>query len=306
MENLAAVDLNLLVVLDALLAERSVTRAGARVGLSQPAVSNALARLRALVGDPLLVRAGSAMEPTPRALELAGPVRHALATLGRALSTAPRFDPATSQHTFRVAATDEAQLTLVPPLAARLAAAAPGVDLSLARATSRVEDGLRTGRHDLYVGSWLDIPASLNHHLLRHEPFACVARKGHPALTGGLTLGAFAAAAHVLVTPAERPGSAVDAALADQGVDRRVALRTPHLSVAARVVARTDLLAILPRRVAETFAAELPIDVFTPPLDAPAVPVHLVWHPRAHDHAPQRWLRQQLMDTAAAEDDAAW
>lgn len=301
MENLAGVDLNLLVVLDALLAERSVTRAGVRLGLSQPAVSNALSRLRGLFGDPLLVRAGARMEPTPRALELAAPVRHALEILGRTLSPSPNFDPARSSHVFRICSADHLELTLLPRLLERLEQIAPGVDIVMSRVSSGVEHDLRTGHVDLYLGVWLDIPSSLQHHLLRHETFACIGRAGHPTIGSRLTLKRYAECGHVLVTPSEWPGRTVDTALSDRGLGRRVAFRTPHLLVAPLVVTRTDLIATLPRSVAEVFAELLPLEVHTPPLDAPGFGVQMVWHPRTHDHAPHRWLRQVVMDLTAEE-----
>ncbi len=299
MENLAGIDLNLLVVLDALLAERSVTRAGVRLGLSQPAVSNALSRLRSLFGDPLLVRAGSAMAPTPRALELAAPIHHALELLGRTLSPSPDFDPATSSHVFRLCATDDLELTLLPRLLEELGSIAPGIDVAVSPASREAEHNLRSGHVNLFLGVWLNIPSSLQHHLLRHESFACIARTGHPAIRSRLTLKRFAEAGHVLVTPAEGPGRVIDTVLSDQGLGRRIAVRTPHYLVAPLVVARTDLIATLPRTVAVTFAELLPISVYTPPLDAPGFPIHMVWHPRSHDHAAHRWLRQVIMNLAS-------
>lgn len=301
MENLLGVDLNLLVVLDVLLAERSVTRAARRVGLSQPAVSNALSRLRDAFDDPLLVRAGNAMEPTPRALELAASVHHALAALDRVLSPSPHFDPRDSSHVFRISAADDHELTLLPSLLEELEERAPGIEVSMTRPTRETEDNLRSGQIDLYIGSWSSIPSALHHHLLRHETFACIARRGHPAVRSRLTLKRFTEAGHVLVTPVERPGTVIDTALSDQGLGRRVAFRTPHSLMAPLIVARTDLIATLPRTVATTFARLLPLNVFSPPLDAPGFPVHMIWHPRSHEHAPHRWLRRVIMDLASAE-----
>ena len=301
MENLRGTDLNLLVVFDALLEERSVTRAGARVGLSQPAVSNALARLRGLFEDPLLVRVGSSMQPTPRALELAGPLHHALEALNRALSAAPSFDPAHSSHVFRMSVGEHLELTLLPKLAERLAQTAPGVEVSLSPASGGTEDDLRTGRIDLYLGAWFKIPASLHHHLLRHETFACIARREHPAIRSRLTLKRFTELGHVVITPSEWPGHIIDTALSDQGFGRRIVCRTPHAVVAPLVVARSDLIAVLPRTVAATFADFLPLKVYAPPVDTTGFPVHMVWHPRTHALAPHRWLRQTIMDLVSAE-----
>ncbi len=301
MENLRGIDLNLLVVFDALLAERSVTRAGARVGLSQPAVSNALARLRNLLEDPLLVRVGSGMQPTPRALELAGPLHHALDALNRALSSAPTFDATKSSHVFRLSMAEDLELTLLPRLVERLSATAPGIDVSFIRASRETEDDLRTGRSDLYLGAWFKIPSALHHHLLRHEAFACIARDGHPAIRSRLTLKRFTELGHVLIGPADWPGDVIDTALSDQGFGRRVVCRVANAAVAPLVVARSDLIAVLPRTLAATFAEVLPLKVYVPPLDTSGFAVHMVWHPRAHALAPHRWLRQTIMDLVSAD-----
>ncbi len=301
MENISAIDLNLLVVFEALVAERSVTRAAGRVGLSQPAVSNALGRLRALLGDPLLVRTGRGMEPTARALELSGPIQQALEGIRRALAPSASFEPERSPYTFRVRSADNLELSLLPRLLERLGRVAPLVDIVVDRVGHTTDEDLRAGRIDLYLGSWFNVPSGLEQHLLQHETFACIARKGHPLIKTRLTLKAYMRAGHVLVEAGDRPSSVVDTVLADQGLGRRVVLRTPHFLVAPLMVARTDLIATLPRSVATTYAQFLPLNVFDPPLDAPGFPVQMVWHRRTHEQAPHRWLRRLIMDLSSAE-----
>jgi DNA-binding transcriptional LysR family regulator len=303
-ENIAGLDLNLLVVLEALLAERSVTRAARRLGLSQPAVSNALGRLRSLLQDPVVVRTAHGMEPTPRALELAVPIQQALDAIRRALAPSPSFDPERSAHTFRVRSADDLELSLLPQLIERLKLAAPLVDIVMTGVGDTTEEDLRSGRIDLYLGNWFAVPAGLERHLLLHETFVCIARKGHPQIKSRLTLKAYVAAGHVLVASGDRAGHGVDTLLSDQGLGRRIVLRTPHFLAAPLVVARTDLIATLPKRVATTYARFLPLNVFTPPLDAPAFPVHMVWHRRTNELEPHRWLRQQIMNLAG--DGASW
>lgn len=304
MENIAGLDLNLLVVLEALLAERNVTRAARRLGLSQPAVSNALGRLRALLGDPLLVRSASGMEPTPRALELGVPIAHALDTLRRALTASAPFDPKESAFTFRIRSADNLELSLLPRLIACLERAAPRVDIVVTPVSDATEDDLRAGRIDLYLGSWFNVPPSFKHHLLYQERFACIARQAHPKIRQRLSLRAYYGAGHVVVTAGQGPGSVTDTVLSEEGLGRRVVVRTPHFLVAPLVVAQTDLIATLPRGVAETFAKFLPLSVFSPPLDAPGFPVSMVWHPRTHEQAPHRWLRQRIMELSS--DEAGW
>lgn len=304
MENISAIDLNLLLVFEALLAERSVTRAAGRLGLSQPAVSNALARLRTLLADPLLVRAGTGMEPTVRALELSGPIQQALDGIRRALSPAASFEPERSAFTFRLRCADNLELSLLPRLLASSKQRAPRVDFVVDRVGHTTEEDLRTGRIDLYLGSWFNVPSSLQQHLLRQESFACIARKGHPSIKTRLSLKAYAREGHVLVDAGDRPGNVLDTVLADQGLGRRVVLRTPHFLVAPLVVAHTDLIATLPRSLAQTYAQFLPLNVFPPPLDAPGYPVQMVWHPRTSEQAPHRWLRRTIMELSG--DEQSW
>ena len=293
--NISGVDLNLLVAFDALLSERSVTRAAQRVGLSQPAMSNALGRLRVALADPVLVRVGTTMEPTPRALELAEPIHRALHEIGRALSPVMVFDPVTSTHTFHVQCEESIEPCLLPRIIAWLKQHAPGVDVTVTPITPGAADALRTGQIDLYLGAWVDIPSPFKHHLLRQEKFSCIARIGHPQLGSGLTLDMYAKLGHVLVTPTERPG-AIDRALADYGYGRRIVVRTANLLSVPLVVARTDLIATLPHGFANTFAEILPIAMYNPPMSVSKFPIHMVWHPRTDELPPYQWLRKMIMN----------
>ncbi|HTV23767.1 MAG TPA: LysR family transcriptional regulator [Polyangiaceae bacterium] len=304
MRNIAALDLNLLVVLEALLAERSVTRAARRIGLSQPAVSNALGRLRLLLDDPLLVRTSRGMEPTPRALDLAAPIAQALDTIRRALSVGDAFDPQRSPFTFRIQSADNLELSLLPRLIEQLQRSAPQVDLVVSRGGERADEELRSGRIDLYLGSWQSVPSGFKQHLLRQETFACIARRGHPKIKSKLSLETYLRVGHVLVSADARPGGASDTQWSDHAMGRHVVLRTPSSLIAPLVVACTDLVATLPRGVASAFAEFLPLNVFKPPLDTPAFPIHMIWHPRTHEQAPHRWLREQIMQVSS--DDERW
>jgi DNA-binding transcriptional LysR family regulator len=299
--NLAGIDLNLLVTLDALLSERSVTRAAQRLGLSQPAVSNALSRLRDLLGDPVLVRTGSGMEPTARALELAAPVNDLLRDVQRTLAPTQAFDPRTSTQRFRIESAEEVELSLLPRLVPCLARGAPGVELAVTRVTPAVEEQLRTGRADVYLGTWFKIPPQLQRHLLLQETFACIARRGHPRIKSRLTLRAFAELGHVLVAAGERPGGVIETVHTQQGLGRRIAVRTTDFLTAGRIVAGSNLIALLPGSVAAALAELLPVAVHRPPLDVSGYPIHMVWHPRTHEQPPHRWLRGIIMDAAMNE-----
>ena len=265
--NISAINLNLVVVLDALLAERNVSRAGRRLGLSQPAVSNALAQLRLLLRDPLFVRAPAGVVPTERALALAGPVRAALATLEGALAPEAAFDPATAERTFVVAATDFMEFVLLPRLLARLAAEAPGIRLQLRSwPFHRVPEALATGEVDLALGFHAALPPRHRAETLFEDQFVVIVRKGHPRVGRRLSLDTYASLSHILVTQEASSQGVVDLALARLGRQRTVGLRTSHFLMVPPIVAATDMVAALSVFVAEWHARVLPLAIFRPPV----------------------------------------
>ena len=300
--SLAGIDLNLLVVLDALLAERHVTRAARRVGLTQSAASHALARLRALLDDPVLVRGpGGQMVPTDRAAALAPRLRRALDDLATALRGEPAFDPATARRTFRIATSDYAELILLPPLVARLARDAPGIDLELTQIPEDPAALLAAGEIDGAIGVWRDRAwaAGIYQKRLFDDDFRCVVRAGHPLARRRLTLARFLELGHVLIAPRGTRGGFVDEALERLGERRRIAVMIPHFLVAPHVIAASDLVITLPARVARAFAGPFDLAVLAPPLELPGFTTALVWHERAHHDPGQRWLRDALVAAAS-------
>ncbi len=298
--HLASVDLNLAVVLHALLTERSVSRAGKRLGLSQSATSHALARLRQLVGDPLVLRTPRGVEPTARGDAIASPLAAALEALERALLAPPTFDPSTARRAFRVGASDYAEFLLLPPLLARIAEEAPGVDLWGHSHGDEVHDRLRSGELDLALGvARKEQSPGIQSAPLLEERFVCVVREGHPLLRGALTVARFVAARHAFIAPRGRPGGAVDDALAALGHKRRVALAVPHFLVAPHVIARTDLVLTVAERIALAFAALLPLRVLPPPVTLPGFTLSLIWHERNEVDPAQAWLRSRISEVAA-------
>ncbi|MCB9671260.1 MAG: LysR family transcriptional regulator [Alphaproteobacteria bacterium] len=291
--DLAGLDLNLIVALHALLEERSVTRAARRLGRSQPATSNALARLRDLLDDPLLVREGQGMVPTARALALAGPVADALASLHRAVSPVPAFDPARDDRVFRVAADDLGTSTVLRGLAARVVAEAPGCRLEIwpARADPPV-DALASGELDLALGVFLDPPGVLAWRDVGRHGFAVLARDGHPALADGLSLDAYCAYPHVLVSSRGATRSVVDYVLSTLGRSRRVGVTVPQFLAAPGLLAGTDLLATVPEAIAAGWADRLVVR--PPPLELPRFPLRVVWHRRHDADTGLRWLLERL------------
>src|SRR5512143_3358639 len=222
--HLAGLDLNLALVLDALLTERSVTRAAKRLGLSQSATSHALARLRDALGDPLVVRTPHGVAPTARAQTMAEPVKTALALLAGALLTKPEFDPRTAQRRFDIAATDYTELLLLPPLVAQLDRRAPRLQVWLRPVATDVFTSLQRGEVDLVVGVFSpdEIGPDLRSMVLLQDRLVCMVRNGHPLLRKRLTPARFAAAKHALVSPRGTQGGPVDSALAERGLARAV------------------------------------------------------------------------------------
>jgi DNA-binding transcriptional LysR family regulator len=298
--NLAALDLNLLTALHALLEERSVTRAAKRLGLSQPAASNALARLRDALGDPLFVRSGAAMVPTPRAEAMAAPLAAALLALGRAVTPPLPFDPARADDRFTFAATDYVEMVLLPRITARVVAAAPRIALDVRPIGEESPlDALAAGTLDGALGVFMQLPPGFHKSALGSERFVGIARRGHPAVgRRPLSIEAWAALGHVLVTPRRTGPAAVDRALAERGLARHVALYVSHFLVAPLVVAETDLVATLPERAARLLAAELDLVFFEPPIPLSGFELVQLWHERTAASAAHVWLRGAI-DKAA-------
>ena len=289
--NLAGIDLNLLVALDALLAERSVTRAADRVGLSQPAMSRALGRLRDLFGDRLLVRTSSGLAPTPRAEALAQRLRAVLMEVGQ-IVRAPEFDPATLRGMARIAIPDYLGLLVLPALLRRLEREAPGLDIVLAPPRATTLNELEAGGPDLAIGNFPDVPAGFYGKPVMTDGFACLARRGHPALTEPLTPERFAGLRHALITVRDdRSPGAVDEALGRLGLTRRIALRVPNFLAAPLIVAETDLILTLPRRLAHWLAGRADVQVMEPPLDLGTFTILQLWHERRRDDPEHAWLR---------------
>jgi DNA-binding transcriptional LysR family regulator len=296
--NISAVDLNLLVVFEALMTERSVTRAAAKIGLSQPAFSNALARLRARLGDRLFVRGRRTMLPTPRAVELAPAIEAGLAHLRSAIEPAP-FHPRRSRTAFRMATTDDVELALLPAAAARLHAEAPGVSISCSRLAGvfRVpEADLRSGALDFAIGTFRQPPveSGLVSLMLYEARFVCIVRAGHPATRARLTVKRFAELGHVATFyPGLGPGL-VDRLMAAQGYKRRVDVSLPHFLSVPFLVARSDLIATVPDVVARAMAPSLRLASITCPVRIPRLAVSLVWHARTDESPAHRWFRTLL------------
>lgn len=290
--SLAGVDANLLVAVDALLDEEHVGRAAKRVGLSASAMSHALARARELVGDPILVRVGRTMVPTPRGRAMAPALREGLARAAAALASPAPFDPRRERRTLRLAATDYALLSVGAHLWRRLAADAPEVDVVVSPFAGSFVD-LAAGEVDLVVAVH-GTPRGILSRSFLVEPFVCVVRRGHPALDKKLTVARYAALGHCLISPRGRVRGAVDRALAARGLKRRVAFVSPTFLGAAQVVAASDLVMTCAERSAREAAARLGLAVLPTPLPIPPFEMGMFWHERQERDPFLAWIRGLL------------
>lgn len=285
-------DLNALVVLRTLVEERGVTRAAERLGLTQSAVSHALAKLRRVLGDPLLVRSPGGMEPTPRAQAIAVPLARALDDLVGAVRPPASFEPMQSDRRFRVATDDYLERVLLPPLLARLWQEGPAINISVASTGSQSGHDLAAGLVDVVIapsGVIGRLPGAFTQRLF-FEEFVCLVRDDHPLVRDRLSLRRFVALPHVLVAPGGRPGSIVDKALAREGFRRRVAVQVPHFLAALAIVRASDAVLTVGRRLA--VAAGEGLRMHRPPLALPGFDVSLFWHERGHTDPGHVWLRR--------------
>ena len=308
--NFRTLDLNLLRVFDEVMAERNLTRAAEKLAITQPAVSNALRRLREVLGDELVTRRGHGVEPTPRALALWPAVRHALAQLQETLSPG-RFDPASAQTTFVLAMADATGATLIPPLIEIVEREAPGVSLRVVPLTTRDPRRLLDDESaDMAVGYFPAVLADLtaraqSDNVVAHEStrlydsqYVCVMRADHPLAAVPMTLDLYCAARLLLVSFSGMPFGFIDGALAALGRERRIVLTVNQFFTAGRVVATTDLLTVLPRHFVGVASVRDEL-VWRPlPMTLPPVHVDALWHRRRNHDPAHRWLREAIARAA--------
>jgi DNA-binding transcriptional LysR family regulator len=302
--NLGRIDLNLLVHLDALLNERSVTRAAARVGIGQSAMSHNLARLRELFGDELLTRGSDGMRLTPRAVTLLEPVRTMLTQVEALVSRDQAFDPATAVRTFRFGLSDSMEVLIMPALLARMREVAPGIHLRLYNFdASRLLDELDADEMDLAIGYDMMLQGQFHHkrRKLFTETWLCMFNAEKTGIAPPISLDDFVRLPHVLTSL--RPGRSVrgivDEALDKLGLRRSVALTTPRFLTVPSLVARTPVIVTMQARLARLFAAELGLSLSPPPVELSELTISLLWH-ASYDHDPAHtWLRELVIQVAA-------
>ncbi|MBB2930639.1 LysR family transcriptional regulator [Paraburkholderia silvatlantica] len=304
MTSLDHVDLNLLRVFNAIIEERSLTRAGQRLALSQPAVSYALGRLRTLFDDPLFIRTRVGMQPTPIALELAGIVGRALDTVREALRYAERFDPRVSTRTFRLSLSDAGELAYLPPICEALHRLAPQVRLRIEPTpVEQIEEALRVSRLDFAIGNLPELAAHTRHRLLFDETYVCMTRRRRGLPRGPqIDLASFTAATHVQVLSVEHSHHALEDAFRANGVGRNTVLELPHFVALPSVLAVTGYYATLPRRLAQIFNRGGEFRIYDLPVELPGAAVTMHWHENFDGDEGNVWLRELMTDIVRTFD----
>jgi DNA-binding transcriptional LysR family regulator len=292
-------DMNLLVALNALLETRHVSHAAERIGISQPAMSNALSRLRQFLNDPVLVRDGRNMVPTELALQLESPVRTTLKQLEDVLFNRPAFDPESSTMTFHLAATDHMASLLMPQLCRDCETHAPGVRLDVSPLSKSVpREDLAKGRIDLALRHLQGLPEGFYQQTLLKDKFVCLVRENHPEVRNRLTLKKYLELKHVLVSPWGGMRGLVDDLLDDKGLKRKVHVVVPSFMLAPPLVAETDYIVTTSEAVARIACKRLPVKMLKLPLEMEAKPYGQFWHERSHHSPAHRWLRNMVQEAA--------
>jgi DNA-binding transcriptional LysR family regulator len=305
MTSIDHVDLNLLRVFNAIIEERSLTRAGQRLALSQPAVSYSLGRLRTLFDDPLFIRTRVGMQPTPIAIELAAIVARALDTVREALRYAERFDPAVSTRTFRLSLSDAGELAYLPPICEALQRLAPRVRLRIEPTpVEAIEEALRVSRLDFAIGNLPELTARTRHQLLFDETYVCMTRKRRGLPRGAqIGLSAFAGAQHVQILSVEHSHHALEDAFRSHGIGRDTLLELPHFVALPSVLGVTDYFATLPRRLARIFNRDGQFRIYQLPVQLPGASVTMHWHENFDGDEGNVWLRELMTDMVRTFDE---
>jgi DNA-binding transcriptional LysR family regulator len=292
------IDLNLLLVFSELLKEHGVSKVARNLGMSQPGVSNALNRLRGLLGDDLFLRTGRGMEPTPYAERLARPLDEALMMIHGTLNMEMSFEPSASTRNFTIAMTDIGEIDFLPNLMGAIERSAAGVTLSTVRKTAaNLKDDLEMGLVDLAVGLLPDLKAGVYQRRLTASQYVCVFRRGHALDKGSITVDEFCAASHLVVISTGTGHGAVDSALERAGIARNVRLKIPHFAAIGHILRDTNLIATVPQRLVNRCIQPFNLAWAPAPVELDPIPINLFWAARYHRDPANQWLRGLMFDT---------
>ncbi len=289
---LADIDLNQLVLFQHLMAERRVSRVAEKMGLTQPAVSNTLAKLRRQFGDDLFVRTPTGMVPTPFAEQLAEPIGYALGMIHGGLNQHRRFDPASVKRSVTIAMTDIGEIVFLPELVDHLRRTAPGLSLSTVRTTAtNLREDMEAGQVDLAVGPLPQLKAGFFQRRLFRQRYVCLFRRDHPLDAKRLSLAAFKAAEHLVIVSAGTGHGKVDELIRRAGIERNVRLTVPHFVSVGHLLQRTDMLATVTERLAQRLAEPFGLTFRPHPVELPEVAINVFWHAKVHRSPAHQWLR---------------
>ena len=298
--DLKDVDLNLLVVFNLLLVDRSVSKVADNLGLSQPAVSNALARLRKLTGDTLFLRTTKGMEPTPFAQQLAEPIAYALGLIHSAVNQRTSFDPMTAKRSFAVGMTDIGEIYFLPKLMEALSKGAPAVTMTTVRNTSvNLRDGMEAGLIDLAIGLLPQLKAGFFQRRLFRQRYVCMFRKGHGLDKRSVSLGEFSSADHVVVVSEGTGHGKVDELMERAGVLRNVRLTVPHFVAVGHILQHSDMVATVPERLAQALVGPFRLAYVKHPASLPEIAISMFWHAKYHKDPANEWLRNLIFQLHA-------
>ena len=299
-----ALDLNLLVVLDALLEERGVNATARRLRISQPNASFALSKLRAFFDDELLVRQGNRMQPTPTGERLREPVRRILSTVDSELFKAPSFDPMASVRRFTISTSDIGELVFLPTLMAALQERAPSTTLRChSMSPDALQRAMADGVVDVALGYFPDLDgAAFYKQKLFEHPFVCVVREGHPTVADALSLDQFLELGHVVVAQEGRSQELFERTLHQNGLTRHIQLQSPHFMSAPLLIAGSDLITTVPRAVGTTYAKLTGLRLLPPPLEIPPIELQQFWHRRVHHDPAVQWFRALVAELFLGRD----
>ena len=297
--NLNAIDLKLLIVFDAVMRERSVTRAAQYVGMSQPAVSNALGKLRHVLNDDLFIRVAGGVRPTPRSQELALPIHDVLTQLQSAFDPV-EFVPATATRTFHIAASDHCAILILPDLLERLRTLAPGIQLRVRpKRDHLIVTQLDAGEIDFVVGIFADLPSRMRHVSLFRDNYVCVMRQGHPLAGRSLTLKDFLGADHVAMTHFGEAAQQFDGLLARRGLERNITMTINQSLLSPMILRRSDLIMTTFARLVSQVSAFDGLHVMPIPLELESIDIRLAWPHTLGKHPAHTWMQEQILDVCS-------
>ena len=295
--NLRSIDLNLLLVFDTIYSERNISKAANKLALSQPAVSNALARLRERLQDPLFIRTTHHMVPTPRAKALAQPIRQALSLIEGGLRAGEAFDCAQSDRRFVIGIEDYGEAVVLPRFLDWLARVAPNVSIRIRpEPGSHLASEMKDGQVDLALDYFMQHEPGFHSECVLTDGLLTLSRPGHPLLGDQLSLEQYLTVRHIALVPRSGSMPMIDLALAKRGLRRQVAVQLPHFQSMPLLVKNTQLICTLPRRMAHLYAQTFELQTHDVPLRVPNFPIYLIWHASADADPAHAWLRRNLID----------